>query len=134
MQDLRARVSSEVTDAARRVINSGCKLLGVELARGKGRFFETVILAIKAVERTRVVEHSQVLVSVFSAFHISVAWIAAACACWAHKISYAIGWQRVVVIRKFSLVGPSTSKLSVPDMTYTTKAGPVVRNLTLVVA
>jgi hypothetical protein len=92
-----------------------------------------VILAIEAVERTRMVEHSQILVSVFRAFYMSVARIAAACACWANKVSYAIGRQGVVVIRKFSLVGPSAFYPSVPDVAYTTKAGSFVRDLTRMV-
>jgi hypothetical protein len=67
-----------------------------------------VILAIKTVEGTGMVEDSQVLVSVFRAFYIGIARIPAACACRADKISYAIGWKRIIVIRKLALVGPST--------------------------
>ncbi len=109
MQDLRARVSSEVTDAAGGVVNSRCKRLCVEFARRKGCFFEMVILAIQTIERTRMIKYRQILVSVFRAFYIGVAWITAARAGWTDKISYAIGWQRVIIIREFSLVGPSAA-------------------------
>jgi hypothetical protein len=39
----------------------------VEFARGKGCFFEMVILTIKTVEGTSMVEYSKILVPVFRA-------------------------------------------------------------------
>jgi hypothetical protein len=65
-----------------------------------------VILAIKTVKGTRMIEHGQVLVSVFGAFQIGIARMPAACACRAYKLSHAIGWKWIIVIRKFSFVGP----------------------------
>jgi len=82
-----------------------------------------VILAIKTVKGAGMIEHSQILVSVFRTFQIGIAWIPTVRACRTDKCSHAIGWEWIIVIKKLSFVGPSTPYLSALDMPYTTKAG-----------
>jgi hypothetical protein len=101
----------------------------MDLARRKGRFFEMVILAIKTVKGTGMIEHGQVLVSVFRTLRIGIAWIATACARRADKVAYAVRWKRIIVVREFPFVGPSAPKLSIPDMPYATEAGCTVGDL-----
>jgi hypothetical protein len=82
-----------------------------------------VILAIKTVKGARMIEHSQILVSVFRTFQIGMVGIPTVGACRADKRSYAIGREWIIVIRKLSFVGPSASYLSALDTPYTAIAG-----------
>jgi hypothetical protein len=102
----------------------------VKLAGGKGCFFEMVILAIKTVEGTCMIEDSQILVSVFRTFQIGIARIPTARAGRAYEFSHAIGWEWIMVIRKLSFVGPSSPYFSSLDMPYSTKACFAFRDLT----
>ena len=90
-----------------------------------------VILTIKAVEGTCLIEDGQVLEAILRAFCVSIAWITTACTPRADKVTHAVGWKGVIVIRKLSLVRPSSSQLAMLDMAYTTKAGSAIGYLTL---
>jgi hypothetical protein len=91
---------------------------------GKGLFLEVVVLAVKTVKGTGMVEDSQVLVSVFWTFCIGITRISTARARRAHKTGHTISWQGVIVKGEFSLVGPASLQLPVPDMTETAKTCP----------
>jgi len=93
----------------------------VALARRKGRFFEMVILAVKTVKRTRMVEDRQIFVSVFRTFQIGITGIPTARARRANKISHTIGWNGIMVIRKPSFMGPPSPQPAVSDMPKSTK-------------
>ena len=99
------------------------------LDRGESGFFEMVVLAIKAVEGACVIEHCQVLVSVFRTVCVGVTGISAARARGADKSSHTVGWKRVVVVGEVSFVRPAAPQLSVPDLPDTAEAGFTVRDL-----
>jgi hypothetical protein len=101
----------------------------VEILAGKGLFLEVVVLAVKTVKGTGMVKDSQVLVSVFRAFCIGIARISTARARRAHKTSHTIGWKGIVIKGEFSLVGPASLQLPVPDVTEPAKTCPAFWNL-----
>lgn len=66
-----------------------------------------VVLAIKTVKGTRVIEDSQILVSVFRTFQIGIPGIPRARARRTDKISHTIGWKWIMVIGEVSFKGPA---------------------------
>ena len=121
MENLGTRISPKVADAARRVIGSLCQISCVELPRRKCPLLKLVVLAVKAVKGARIVENSQVFISVFRAINMGIARVTASCACRTHKVSHTIGRQGVIIIGQVSLMGPSALQLSVADVSKTAK-------------
>lgn len=88
------------------------------------------ILAIQAIEGAGLVKHSEVLVAVFRTAPNGMAGIAGSCSPWTDKGPHTIGWQRIIIGEKISLVGPPTFELAPFDVSESTKALAPLRNLT----
>jgi hypothetical protein len=99
-------------------------------ARDKGPFFKMVILTIEAIKGTGMIKDGQIFVTVFRALHVGILGIPATSACWADKISYAIGGKGIIVVRKLPLVRPSAPYLATSYMAYAAKTSPAFRDLT----
>jgi hypothetical protein len=81
-----------------------------------------------------VIEHGEILVSVFRAFRIGIVRIAAACSPCTDEVGYTVRWKWVIVVGKLPLVRPSSHKFSVPNMPHAAKPRFSLRDLTPVLA
>jgi hypothetical protein len=91
-----------------------------------------VILTVKTIEGTGVMEDSQVFTAMFRTVCNSIFRITTARTTGTNKISHTVCWEGVIIIRKIPLVGAPSNYLAVYNSTESTKTKASLGDFTLV--
>jgi hypothetical protein len=109
MENLWCGVATKVAYACRFLVRCPCQILGRDTLLRKRPILELIILTVKAIEGTGMVEDSQVLETAFGAFGDGILRVTAPGAGWADKSAHTICGERVVVERQIALVGAAAT-------------------------
>jgi hypothetical protein len=93
-----------------------------------------VILTVKTIEGTGMIENSQIVVAMLGSVGYSILGIATPGAAGTDKTSDTVAGQGVIIIRKIALVGATSDYLAVHNPTESTKANPALGDFTLMQA
>jgi hypothetical protein len=108
---LRRRVTTKVAYTRGTFVNRIRQIGSTHLTILEGQGPIVPVLTKQAVERTGLVEHSQILVSVFRAVTIGELRVASSHAARTNPICHTIGGQRIVIPTDVGIIGGGTSEL-----------------------
>ena len=128
MEDLGCGIAAEIADACCFIQHCCSQLLGGDALDRTNSVFKLVILAIKTIKGTGVVEDSQVVVAMLRAAGDGISGEATARTTGTDKISHAVCGQGFVVIGKISFVRATTLYLPAPHSAKTAKTHTTFRD------